>query len=198
MLMDKNEIASYCNSWDHVRELRKKIVSGDYVMSDMEDTWRQISEGQIYYIIEDGPACVLWSNYFRTDEALGNTPYEALNYFLERGHYPPPEILIALNDCFQLFIAGAGQFELDELFFSARRVQKLGNYGAQVNKNQKFKLFHTIIKMEELECFNAGRKKRTRPVLAEEFLSSHGDYNTDVRSFLKAYDRWKKSVKKDK
>ena len=34
--MDKNEIASYCNSWDHVRELRKKIVSGDYVMSDME------------------------------------------------------------------------------------------------------------------------------------------------------------------
>ena len=50
--------------------------------------------------------------------------------------------------------------------------KKIGNYGAQTYKNEKFKLFHTIIRIEGTECFNAGRKKRTRPVLAEEFLNS--------------------------
>ena len=196
--MDKNEIASYCNSWDHVRALRKKIVSGDYVMSDMENTWQQISEAQIYYIIEDGPACLIWSNYFRSDEAIGKTPYEALEYFIERGHYPPPEILVALSDCLELYFGAAGQFELSEVFFNARSIQKIGNYGAQTYKNEKFKLFHTIIRMEKLECFNAGRKKRTRPVLAEEFLNSRRDYETDIKSFLTAYYRWKKAAKRDK
>ena len=196
--MDKNEKASYCNSWEHVRELRKKIVSGEYVMSDMEDTWRQISEAQIYSITEDGPACVLWSNSFRTDEAIGKTPYEALNYFLGRGHYPPPEILIALCDCLNLYFGAAGKIELDEVFFSARRIQKLGNYGAQINKKKKFKFFHVIMEMEEWECRQANRKKRTRSDLAEEFLNSRGDYDTDIKSFLTAYDRWKKTAKRDK
>lgn len=196
--MDKNQQASHYNSWEHVRELRKKIVSGEYVMSEMEDTWRQISEAQIYYITEDGPACLLWSNYFRTDEAVGDTPFEALDYFLDRGHYPPPEILFALSDCLNLYFEAAGKIELDEVFFSARRIQKLGNYGAQINKNIKFRLFDIDIQMEKLERCQAGRAKRTRSVLAEDFLNSRGDYDTDVRSFLKAYDRWKKSVKKDK
>ena len=196
--MKKNETASYCNSWDYVREIRKKIVSGEYVISDMEAIWRSIAEAQIYQVTEDGPACYLSSNYFRTDEAVGDTPFEALNHFLERGHYPPPEILVALGDCLNLYFGAAGKIELDEIFFSARRIQKLGNYGAQINKNQKFELFHMIIEMEKLVCHQADRAKRTRSALAEEFLNSRRDYDTDVRSFLKAYDRWNKPVKKDK
>lgn len=196
MLEDK--IASNCNSWDHVRELRKKIVSAEYVLSDMEDTWREILKAQIYYINEDGPACLLWSNYFRTDEAIAKTPCEALNSFLEKGHYPPPEILFALDDCLKLYVAAAGKLDLDEVFFSARRVQKLGNYGAQVSKDQKFGLFQTIVNMETLESRQVGRKKRTRSALAEEFLNSRGDYDADIKSFLTAYDRWKKAAKKDK
>ena len=198
MLMEHIESISYYNSWEHVREIRKKIVSGEYVISDMEEIWRGIVEDQIYYVTEDGPACYLSSNYFRTDEAVGKTPFEALSYFVERGHYPPPEILIALEDCLRLYFDAAGKVELDEVFFSTRRIQKLGNYGAQINRNEKFKLFHIDMQVEKLERRQANRAKRTRSALAEEFLNSRRDYDTDVRSFLKAYDRWKKSVKKDK
>lgn len=195
--------ASYCNSWDHVRTIRKKVVANELKTwgpsIDMEQTWRMIQGYQVTITDVDGPASMLHSDYFRSDECIAKTPLEALTVYLDRGHYPPPEVLIALHHCFLMYFKFAGHYELDEMFFDAPRKQRIGNYAAQSDKDDSFLMFDYLVSLGASRANTEGFKRKSQTELAEVFLQQkQGDFDTDPESFVRDYRRWKQNRKADK
>ncbi len=58
---------------------------------------------------------------------VSNSPLSTLFYFIDMGFYPPPELLLALHDCWDTYQAGYGHISLEQAFFGNSR-QKSGNY----------------------------------------------------------------------
>lgn len=67
-------------------------------------------------------------------------PLSALFYYVEAGFYPPPELLLALLDAWEVYLAARGEISLDEAFFGPAK-KKAGNYSRQAaSRLQKYVL----------------------------------------------------------
>jgi len=61
-------------------------------------------------------------------KSIARSPLSALFYFIDLGFYPPPELLLALLDCWEIYEAGGrGRISLEEAFLG-RASPKAGNY----------------------------------------------------------------------
>ena len=81
-----------------------------------------------------------------------NNPFEALNYYLEKNVYPPPELLMIIYQLYKNYLDKAGEKTFDEICFGPPK-QKIGNYSAQRIKNNEtdhqFRNFYKLIQLNE-------------------------------------------------
>jgi hypothetical protein len=68
-----------------------------------------------------------------------DTPLAALFYCIEMGFYPPPELMLALMDAYDVYKASRGDLSLEEVFFGPPR-RKAGGY-ARRKAEQMQRLF---------------------------------------------------------
>ena len=93
-------------------------------MADLEHTWRSIAEGA-------GPPMAPALAEFRSwhPDNYGE-PLDELALFVEQGHYPPPELLLALIRMYQTYLESKGQQSLEECFFGKPK-PKAGTHAAR-------------------------------------------------------------------
>jgi hypothetical protein len=175
------------NSWEYVRAVRNELINEEKTFSAMEPVWQSILNEQLISFRDEDGKMHEPENDFRSDEQLGKTPLDAFMFLVERCQYPPPELIIAINDCFRLYIAGRGKFELEEIFFANRRIPKLGNNSAQMAKQDTHNLFQALCKMESQKPRD---KRKSLVVLATEYLSKRGLADKDPESFLRQHRSW--------
>jgi hypothetical protein len=107
------------------------------------------------------------------------SPLDAFLCCVELGIYPPPEVMYAIADSFNLYLAENGKQDLETVFFG-KPVKGIGNKASRVNKVKHYeKFFLLAFDMQE----------KTQIELAEKFILDN-DIRVDVESFLRSYRRF--------
>ena len=150
-------------NWYALLEHERKDPESPY--NGFNDSWdRIVSEG--HTVDERG-------------QALSNTapsPIETLSYMLDMGFYPPPELLMAIIDCFDAYMANGGKITLEEAFF--RRPKKsAGNYAKRRSSRSR----NFALKMEFIGFLNEGHSR----IEAAEKVSVLLDGGVDADSILR-------------
>lgn len=152
-------------------------------MADLEHTWQAIAEGA-------GPPMVPALAEFRTwhPDNYGE-PLDALALFVEQGHYPPPELLLAVVRMYQTYVDSEGQRTLEECFFGKPK-PKAGNHAARKARSLK-ELGWTI------RVAVAGEEAGGDIHAAEEIVK-HDDLDIDPESVLRAVNKRSRRIKPEK
>lgn len=129
------------------------------------------------------------------------TPLESLLYYVDAGVYPPPEILIAIAQCFRTYFGGNGNLSLDECFFGEPH-KKTSSPAYIKNKQWSYSTFHDLFVTDSsVEENKSGVKQRNSLEEDGEYYLNHfygSEYAkiVDLDSFLRGYRRWKESRRK--
>lgn len=153
----------------------------DYpVLAMLETTWKSIEEDSPLLGIERER---LKSNY--------DSPLSCFMFNVDTGHYPPPEIMLSLLHCFQLYFAHGGEKSLDEIFFGRPHKKKSSDAFTDFT-DKKYATFHFFY--ESATRLN-GKSMTDK---AEEFLrcSPFSNENIDPESFLRGYRRYIATLRK--
>lgn len=67
---------------------------------------------------------------------VSGTPISAFFYFVDMGFYPPPELMLALRDCWETYMGNMGTMSLEEAFIGKPK-KGAGNYASR--KGSSFK-----------------------------------------------------------
>ena len=166
----------YLNSWEHVEELRETLttrVNGR--IHSLNDVWERSYKKTVPDRVID-------------KDAYAN-PHEAFMVMIDKGIYPPPEIMIAIHSCFKAYAMTGNQQELEHYFFGPKR-KSVGNHAASVMNDFNIEDFHLWLSdegdLEEIKRDGLIQKK------IEEYLDIRGLYDTNVKTFLTACRRWRK------
>ena len=136
-----------------------------------------------------------YEKHFRMD-----SPLELFLFEISYGSYPPPEIIMMLAKCFNLYFLAEGQLSLEEVFFG-KVIKRAGNYSRRKARSTNFKEFHYQVIREKQSSKYIGNKFNL-----EEFTLSYlkiceeneADFpianvtEDNIESFIVAYYRWKK------
>lgn len=145
------------------------------VLTDFEGAWQLLDD---YY----GPG------FSRTDASsrMTDNPLTALFYYVEMGFYPPPELLLALLERWEIYLAYQGRRPLEEIFLGHPK-RKAGNY-AQRRGSRNTKL------MLEFSFRNLLEEGMTRAQAAETLSEQHGGLSpeTILRYMARITDRKKR------
>jgi hypothetical protein len=133
------------------------------------------------------------------DRQPSDNPLSSLAYYMEMGIYPPPEVLLAISNIFELYMHATGDISLDEAFFGKPH-KKRTSYASVTH--QYFNLYGKFNIYRRLDFFSLiGINVSTTESLeaqAEAYLKHveqtdlNGFKAPDVDSFLRGYHRWKK------
>lgn len=165
------------NTWAHVKELRERQRDcEDYpVLSALEEDWAKLEPEYDGFDLN------------RDDlSSISESPIGALRYMVEMGVYPPPELLLALVDCFNFYDSGSGVVELEEIFYGPRK-RGVGNHAARFKKKLDFMGFG-------MELHTASIKGVSAIKAAEGYVLKHG-LDVDPESLLRSFRRWCESNK---
>jgi hypothetical protein len=128
-----------------------------------------------------------------------DNPLDIFLFDISCGSYPPPEIIMMLAKCFNLYFLAEGKLTLEEVFFG-KRIKKSGNYSRRKARNNSFKEFHYQVIKEK------GNSKYIGPKFnLEEFTLSYlktceenevqfpiaNVTEANIESFIANYYRWK-------
>lgn len=179
--------ASKNNTWEHVREIRREVAEdyGSY-LSSLDAAWREMSTDYGEFLCRD------------RDEAFGNTPLEACLMLLRMGYYPPPEILVAVADCFDEYFVHCGEIELDRFFKDRKR--GLGDFATQRAAEHDSREFALMCQI------NASRDEKDRKNmndLAIEYLQRIRNFSKEASeamadAFVRQHDRLREREKAKK
>lgn len=159
-----------------------------------------------------------WKSYDKLQDhsreiasSLPNNVYEnAIEMFvyeINRGDFPPPEILIVLAKCFSLYFEAEGALSLEEVFFGSPR-KRSGNYAKRRFTGRLYRLFDDSLRREiEWEKYSDLKHFDGLQDFTAKFLFNLGiqeadsdeeieavEYDWDrVETFLRGYRRWKKN-----
>lgn len=81
----------------------------------------------------------------REGERAAETPAEALFFHVEIGMYPPPELLLAVDEAYRVYLEGRGTLTLEECFFG--RPPRKGGVLAK-RRGTRSRYVHWGIKMQ--------------------------------------------------
>lgn len=125
---------------------------------------------------------------------------EMLSTWLERGQYPPPEVLIAINDAYNFYVGGMGAIDVESVFFS-KPIKGAGSYARRKIRGMEetFRDFHREVKWQKAGEKHFVWKKESLEDMAEKYLNSGDvvylpDSDDPVGSFLRRYRRWLKEI----
>jgi len=207
---NEGSTASLSNTWERVREIREKLLSHKTVLSEMEDDWQLITQSAAMKLRLEKSVDTKDPLGMRGDEKTSSTPLNAFRYFLDLGLFPPPEILLAIAECFDRYFQAEGQLELEEVFFSRPRKKRIGNNSAQDARDRLYEAFCFSHSLEHLAKSHQLKNtsddtdtaaKSLRVALeptAEKFLRERGLLDLEVDSFLRGFYRWRQEFKSDK
>lgn len=190
------------NTWGRVRQLRKALeVADDYpVFASINSEWEALSSFRGKINGED---------LFKRDESeeCYYDPLGALQNYTESGFYPPPEILFAVMQCFEIYFSAGGELSLEDVFFGPEK-KWVGNESSRRQKNNVFLSFHVYMGFEHAEVKHKGLSPKSLESIADDYLASPfyqihiNDIEKplpDAATFIRNYHRWKASKgKKDK
>lgn len=199
-LKRRKEIDARPNTWEWVDSIRREILTDtdNYPWrSACEELWESVSDFQDDKYLN-----------IKRDDVSGNHPIECLNYWLEIPRYPPLEVLLAISEAFDIYMAAGGALTLEDVFFGPTK-KGVGNYSARKSREDTYKNFHMYISLDNLESKHKGEKPRDLESLATDYLmygknpmiakalkmEPNYDCKQDPESFLRAYRRWKKEAK---
>jgi hypothetical protein len=138
-----------------------------------------------------------YEKHFRMD-----SPLELFLNDISYGTYPPPEIIMMLAKCFNLYFLAEGQLSLEEVFFG-KVIKKAGNYSRRKARNTNFKEFHYQVIREKQGPKYIGSKFNLEEFTLS-YLKSCEENEVDcpianvtednIESFIVAYYRWKKQT----
>jgi hypothetical protein len=205
------------NKWDEVRRIRKDFIRDDVddfpYFSELNHVWETLCQ-TVYSGEPFGlPEPIIQRD---ADEQTAETPLAAFRYFLDIGLYPPPELLVWLNDAFTQYYQGIGKVELEDVFFG-RPKPGVGNGSKRAFDELIYKNFSMAIHLEAISAKHQNRKKLPLAGVAEQLFKKNGelisviegddlnyqifeDNFPDIASFLRSWRRWKarKARKADK
>jgi hypothetical protein len=119
------------------------------------------------------------------------------------GSIPPPEILLSIYKCFNLYFMAKGKFTLEDVFYG-KLIKRAGSYAQRKFSKQMYAQFHWYVTRADYEPDFSLRD------FAVKYVSNNDDdeYDDDpalkyfhednIHSFLKGYDRWKVRMAEDK
>lgn len=179
----KNEdVLANPNTWEFVRQQRRRLTVTETqhpFLEGLEHTWQKISSdyGQLFQREED--------------EKFASTPLKALGCLVDMGFYPPPEILLSILACFELYYSSGGEIELEDVFFGPRK-RGVGNNAAALGHDSVYSHFH--FRHSFLEKDN---EKQSLAEQAEEMFTFFNLSDVDIDNFLRGYRRWKERQKNE-
>jgi hypothetical protein len=160
------------NTWTHVEELRERQRDcEDYpVLGALEEDWAKLEPEYNDFDLN------------RDDlSSVSKNPIGALCYMVEMGIYPPPELLLTLVDCFNLYKDGGGTVELEEIFYGPVS-KRVGNHAARFRKGLDFMGFG-------MELLSANKRGLSNIKVAESYVLKNG-LDVDPESLLRSFRRW--------
>lgn len=180
---------AYFNSKAQMLSWHEKMIkeSSNYpVLEDLEESWGTLEANYKNISL----------NVTIRDDACAMTPFNAFRYFIESGIYPPPEVLLAIDECLNLYMDLGGKIELEEVFFGTKK-SGVGNYSARQKNDEVYKEMLITIALNKVSDSNNSLAE-----IAEELINSN-NLNNDVDSFLRGFRRYLKRknlkmVKNDK
>ena len=169
------------NTKANLKEWHNKMLNESInypVLEGLEDSW---------YLLE---------NYYNTqmegvidrNHIAQKTPLGAFRCMIEDGFYPPPEVLLALDDCFEMYMAHRGKVELEQIFFGEKK-RGVGNYAA---RTYKYKAYEHLSRLLRINGFT---EHKTQVEIAESVIELF-KLTDDVDSFLRGYRRYVANKKK--
>lgn len=186
------------NSWENIKNQREQLQTdtSKYPWRESFETlWSTVSVAQFDY--------ETYSLREAEDSVL--SPVEALPGWFEYPRYPPPEVYIAIVQCFEIYFKAQGKLSLEDVFFGPAK-KGVGNLAARKERDDTYHTFFTFIKIKQLQT---NPKSLALEDLAEEFLLNdksiipltnlsfnmpEQDFESaeNVEAFLKGFQRWKK------
>jgi hypothetical protein len=178
------------NTWQAVRQNRRLLKNSENYpfLSGLELSWQTLEEeyneeGRISRINRE------------RDERVADTPLNAFLYYIEMGFYPPPEILLAIQKCFEIYMRGSGYIKLEEAFFGNSPKGK-GIYAKRRSNGSIYEHFHFHVGLAKNENKNSGLGSKSLSEIAVDFfnetpLGVELSEFIDHDSFLRGYRRWK-------
>lgn len=140
--------------WVRVHYWRERLKNcGDYpVLSALESAWEHIDSTHGRVMNRQG------------DKSYGENPFDAFFFWIDAGFYPPPELLLALQDAFAVYEASRGEISLEETFFGPPK-RKAGGFARQ--KAARFQRLLWAFRIDEL-VRKGHTKARAAEIIAEE------------------------------
>lgn len=159
------EKSQYERQWERVRSNRESLKKreGYPCLESIEETWEAIVNAQH---VDDRDQL----------ERTAESPLAAFSYYVDLGFYPPPELMLALNDAWFEYVCAGGKKTLEECFL-IRPKKKVGNTASQTRT--RMKALHLTFGMAELI-----KKGATQVEAAEEVAPRLGmDVETAAREY---------------
>ena len=169
---------------DGIRNALEKAHEADGYpsLTNLEQSWKILEEH--YQVID------------RSDHPSSN-PLYSLTYYVDLGFYPPPEIMLALYQCFDRYINAEGDLSLDEAFFCHKH-KKRKSLAYKEAKLSKYFVFHKLwangLRLRGDSGLNS-LEKIAEDYLGSLFANRDWEDDMDVDSFLRGYRRWVKELK---
>lgn len=104
------------------------------------------------------------------------SPLSALFAIIEWGHYPPPELLLALKDCWDTYMHNDGAMSL-EMAFLGKPVQKAGPYSKRANARRRKMFIQLQFSME----VHKGKTREEAAIAVSEMFGGGLDVDTIKR-----------------
>lgn len=129
-MTEKGNSHSIAEQWRAAGEWHARLEDGGVdncpALASLNDVWRELDAIQQYNgksIFDRGEELSL----------LADSPLAALFYSVDMGFYPPPELMLALLDCWERYLASKGGMSLDDAFLGGS-TKGAGNYAKRKNK----------------------------------------------------------------
>lgn len=124
-----------------------------------------------------------------------DSPLDSFRRNVDMGFYPPPEIMLSILRCFDLYFAYGGHKSLDEIFFGEPHKKKSG---AAFSEAQwlKYTTFQILYASGHESLDSVVLPGKSLVEKADLFLRLHklDRSEVDPESFLKGYRRWLKKI----
>jgi hypothetical protein len=167
-------------AWAAVRQAREALDNAEGAdeyaeLESLLDCWNLIDSA-----INAGPARDDGFQYRMVDRdrllLLGDNPLEAITACVNRGMYPPPELLLGLSLCWMEYLDASGEKTLEEVFIGKPK-RKAGNYASRdQTKHTRMRLAWEFLRLVE--------GGMTQERAAELIVNKHG-LRVDAESFAR-------------
>lgn len=165
-LGSRRKMVEQTEAWSRVRHYRERLKDcQNYpVLDGLESSWEVLDS------VYDGVV------KRADDERVSSTPLSAFFYYVDMGFYPPPEILLALNESYRNYMNAGGNLSLEDVFFG-RPKRKAGNYARR--EASSFRKIWLAFRLDELQ------RKGNTSMQAAEILSEQLGGHPEPESILK-------------